>query len=361
MLSIRSLWTNRRVEPDPWLEIPFIMEHRTNESIQSLLNTYPSIDSAMKRNWLEKGGIALKTQMEQFIITLSGNVRKVKVMSIEQHLSEYETIRPLGQGTYGAVEVIRRRSNQQLYIRKYAHSFESVPALKDEGHYILQVQEQNDGLCHPNVTCMVDFTHDPVEQRHFMVLKYFPSTETLDSVCRRLDTYTYFDKVVLSYQLIAGVLLLHQAGIAHCDLTTNNIIVYEKTNLYIIDFGIACSERRQDCFKLLTKRIFTSRKMQGENEVHYDIARKSDWYSIGLLIYLIWHDGYLPYVNLQGIIPDDIPDPILSHFCFTCMDQDDDSRLSESFATQASDHLLQWLRQHGYRRSLRLQQKKINI
>lgn len=91
-------------------------------------------------------------------------------------------------------------------------------------------------LSHPNIVTIFDFGHDG--QRYFLVMEYIPGTD-LKTLIRRKQKLDTLEAVNLMIQICAGVGYAHRAGLIHCDLKPQNVLITSDGRAKITDFGIA--------------------------------------------------------------------------------------------------------------------------
>lgn len=91
-------------------------------------------------------------------------------------------------------------------------------------------------LSHPNIVTIFDFGHDG--QRYFLVMEYIPGTD-LKTLVRRKKQLEIIEAVDLMIQICAGVGYAHRAGLIHCDLKPQNVLITADGRAKITDFGIA--------------------------------------------------------------------------------------------------------------------------
>lgn len=91
-------------------------------------------------------------------------------------------------------------------------------------------------LSHPNIVTIFDFGHDG--QRYFLVMEYIPGTD-LKTLIRRKGQLEILEAVDLMIQICAGVGYAHRAGLIHCDLKPQNVLITADGRAKITDFGIA--------------------------------------------------------------------------------------------------------------------------
>jgi serine/threonine-protein kinase len=91
-------------------------------------------------------------------------------------------------------------------------------------------------LSHPNIVTIYDFGHD--QGRFYIVMEYVDGTD-LKTVIKRLGMYSVDQAVELMIQIGKGVGYAHRAGLVHCDIKPQNILVSPDGRAKITDFGIS--------------------------------------------------------------------------------------------------------------------------
>ncbi len=91
-------------------------------------------------------------------------------------------------------------------------------------------------LLHPNIVTVYDFGHDA--GRYFMVMEFIDGTD-LKTVQRRRGRFTESQAVAMMIEVCSGVGYAHRAGLVHCDLKPQNILITSDGHPKITDFGIA--------------------------------------------------------------------------------------------------------------------------
>jgi serine/threonine-protein kinase len=91
-------------------------------------------------------------------------------------------------------------------------------------------------LDHPNVVTVYDVGRDG--DRHYIVME-FVDGEDLKTCIRRKGRLTVAEAVDIATQVAAGVGHAHKAGIIHCDVKPQNVLLTEDGTAKVADFGIA--------------------------------------------------------------------------------------------------------------------------
>jgi serine/threonine protein kinase len=136
-------------------------------------------------------------------------------------------------------------------------------------------------LDHPNVVTVYDVGQDG--ERHYIVMEYVDGQDlkTLVRQKGRLDVPEALDIVL---QVCAGVGHAHQAGIIHCDIKPQNVLVTRDGRAKVTDFGIA---------RALSGSAITESETVWGSPLYFSPEQAagdppspaSDVYSIGVMMY----------------------------------------------------------------------------
>lgn len=146
----------------------------------------------------------------------------------------YRVIGPAGSG--GMSHVIHARD---LNLQRDVAVKLLREDLLQEGTFterFLQEARSAANLLHPNIVTVYDFGHDA--GRYFMVMEYIDGTD-LKSLGRRRGAFPLDQAVSLMIEICSGVGYAHRAGLVHCDLKPQNVLVTSDGHPKITDFGIA--------------------------------------------------------------------------------------------------------------------------
>lgn len=142
-------------------------------------------------------------------------------------------------------------------------------------------------LDHPNVVHIYDVGED--EGRHPYIVMELVEGEDLKALIRRGAPFSISQALGLARQICEGVGNAHRAGIVHCDLKPQNILVTPQGQIKVADFGIARAFRHQEGDEEVEE---TSDVIWGSP--HYISPEQatgepptpaSDVYSIGVVLY----------------------------------------------------------------------------
>ncbi|MFZ1748620.1 MAG: adenylate/guanylate cyclase domain-containing protein [Saprospiraceae bacterium] len=103
--------------------------------------------------------------------------------------------------------------------------------------------------------------------------------------------------------LVEAVAYIHSKGIVHKDINPNNILISEKNEIILIDFGISINFQNQ------TQELSTIDHIEGQltyispeqtGRTSYSISNGSDLYSLGIVLYEVLSDKP-PFVSLDPL------------------------------------------------------------
>ncbi|HHE71458.1 MAG TPA: serine/threonine protein kinase, partial [Chloroflexi bacterium] len=153
-------------------------------------------------------------------------------------------------------------------------------------------------LDHPNVVHIYDVGVAAGGQPY--IVMELVRGEDLKSLIRREAPLTVPHALALIRQVCAGVGEAHRAGIVHCDLKPQNILVNENGQVKVTDFGIARAARAEEEGDAHVEVVWGSPHYLSPEQARGEHPTPaSDVYSIGIVLYEM----------LAGVPPFHDPDP----------------------------------------------------
>ncbi|KAL8750920.1 MAG: hypothetical protein Q9199_006767 [Rusavskia elegans] len=164
----------------------------------------------------------------------SGTLPTPKAIMDKRHPSSFQQLEKLGEGTYATVFKGRNRQTGELVALKEIHldSEEGTPSTA-----IREISLMKE-LKHENIVSLHDVIH--TENKLMLVFEYMDKDlkKFMDSRGSggQLD---YLTIKSFMYQLLHGIAFCHENRVLHRDLKPQNLLINNKGQLKLADFGLA--------------------------------------------------------------------------------------------------------------------------
>jgi len=209
----------------------------------------------------------------------------------EKHLfnNRYEVIEQIGLG--GMASVYRARDimlERLVAVKVLREDFSSDPVF--QARFRLEAQAAAN-LSHPNIVTVHDFGLD--KGQLFIVMENVPGMD-MKSLLKKHGRFTSSEALPLIIQACAGIGYAHRAGLVHCDVKPQNLLVTPDMRLKVTDFGIAralatITQNEQSEIVWGSPQYFSPEQAVGGAP-----APASDVYSLGVILFELL-TGILPF------------------------------------------------------------------
>ncbi|RDX90944.1 Mitogen-activated protein kinase kinase 6, partial [Mucuna pruriens] len=222
-----------------------------------------------------------------------------KELEIDFSLDDLETIKVIGKGSGGVVQLVRHKWVGRLFALKniIEWSWSSVIQMniqEDIRKQIVQELKINQASQCPHVVvCYHSFYHNGVIS---LVLEYMDRGSLVD-VIKQVKTILEPYLAVVCKQVLQGLVYLHnERHVIHRDIKPSNLLVNHKGEVKITDFGVsamlASSMGQRDTF-VGTYNYMSPERISGST---YDYS--SDIWSLGMVV-LECAIGRFPYIQSE--------------------------------------------------------------
>jgi serine/threonine-protein kinase len=202
----------------------------------------------------------------------------------------YKLLTPLGAGGMAVVHKAQDLSLGRLVAVKVLRE-----NLTGDPEFLTRFQQEARAaanLAHPNIVTVHDFGRDG--GRYYIVMEYIEGKD-LKSLIKDSAPFKIERALDLAIQMCAGVGYAHRAGLVHCDVKPQNILVTADGRVKITDFGIAralASLHPGETTDVVwgSPQYYSPEQAAGEAP-----TPASDVYSIGIVMYEMLA-GRLPFV-----------------------------------------------------------------
>ncbi len=208
--------------------------------------------------------------------------------------NRYRLIEPIGSGgmavVYKATDTILQR---RVAVKILREQFSSDPDFLTRFRREAQAAAKLD---HPNIVIVHDVGQDG--SRHYIVMEYIDGQD-LKTLIRQKEQgrLSIAETLDFSIQVCAGVGHAHQAGLIHCDIKPQNVLINQQGQAKVADFGIAraFSEADLQASETTSEGIWGSpHYFSPEQAAGEPLTPASDVYSIGVIMYEMLA-GTLPF------------------------------------------------------------------
>ncbi len=197
-----------------------------------------------------------------------------------QTVAQYEIVEKLGQGGMGVVYRARDTKLDRTVALKFLPPHLSL----DEDAKLRFVQEAKaaSALDHANISTIHDIAETEEGELYIVMALY--EGQTLGYRLRE-EAFTVERCLRIGVQLARALERAHEAGIVHRDLKPANILVTDRDEVKLLDFGLAkLTHSRQDLTQTGTT-LGTAGYMSPEQLDGGDVDPRADLFSLGAVLY----------------------------------------------------------------------------
>ncbi|ADE19718.1 serine/threonine-protein kinase [Mycoplasma crocodyli] len=202
---------------------------------------------------------------------------------------KYKIIKSIGTGGMGSVYLVETLDGKkERYALKYRHNdtnMNNLARFKSELRLLKKIKSKN-----------IPYIYDESIEgpnEHYFVMEYIEG-KTLKEVIKENGRLNSRVAVTYAKQIAAGLGELHNCGIIHRDIKSENIIISNTQNVKIIDLGISLDEESQRYTK--TNNVICSAYYNAPETIENknNITKSIDVYALGIMLFEMLTGKY-PY------------------------------------------------------------------
>jgi serine/threonine protein kinase/Flp pilus assembly protein TadD/TolA-binding protein len=268
--------------------------------------------------------------LEDIDITETLETPKEELTTGSTFAGRYQIIEELGKGGMGKVyKALDTEVNEKIALKlikpEIAADKKTIDRFRNELKFARKIR-------HKNVCQMYDL--GTAEGAYFITMEYV-SGEDLKRLIRKMGNLSPSQAISIAKQVCDGMVEAHKLGVVHRDLKPQNVMVDERGDARIMDFGVARSIEGKSITGAGVM-IGTPDYMSPEQVDGKDIDQRTDIYSLGVILYEMVtgqtpFEGDTPFTigikhksetpknpkELNALIPDDLCRVILR-----CLEKD---------------------------------------
>ncbi|MDR2926018.1 MAG: protein kinase [Azoarcus sp.] len=219
----------------------------------------------------------------------------MKKMSPET-IGKYQIVREVGRGATATVYEARRpdlAESVALKLIRFGNASGESAKLNRRLLKLLRAEEAVAGrLNHPNIIKIREVVVEP--ERAYVVMEYFPGT-TLERFCSFEHRLPVHRVTGIIFKCCMALDYAYRQGIVHRDIKPANILVDEKDDVRITDFGLALNVGKNiEADSTFIMGVGSPAYMSPEQIKNYPLNQKTDLYSLGVVMFHLLA-GRLPF------------------------------------------------------------------
>ncbi|MGB5896541.1 MAG: protein kinase, partial [Ignavibacteriaceae bacterium] len=198
---------------------------------------------------------------------------------IGKTISHYKISEKLGGGGMGVVYKAQDTNLDRTVALKFLPPH--MLADKEAEQRFISEAKSASSLDHPNI-CTIHDINKTEDDQFYIVMGYY----TGETLKKKLDAGSLQTDTAIDYatQIAAGLARAHEAGIIHRDIKPANIMITDRDEVKILDFGLAKTSTEPSITKMGstagTVLYMSPEQVRGETVDH-----RTDIWSLGIILY----------------------------------------------------------------------------
>jgi len=195
-------------------------------------------------------------------------------------IGRYKVLEELGRGAMGVVYRARDPALDRIVALKTIVLSDDADGRKDYQKRLALEARAAGKLTHPNIVTTFDFGEEG--DLAYIAMELLEGVELRERL--KQGPLPAADAVDIAVQVADGLGFAHERGIVHRDIKPGNIMLLERGDVKIMDFGIA--RMRSEDFKTSTGMVLgTPRFMSPEQIAGMPVDHRSDIFSLGVVLH----------------------------------------------------------------------------
>jgi predicted Ser/Thr protein kinase len=239
------------------------------------------------------------------------NTSSPREATMKTHLGHYEIVSELGRGGMGVVyKGYEPALGRHVAIKELSPSLAHDPNLVER---FLREARSMAALSDPHIIQVYFIGTDEHTQQPFFAMEYIDG-ESLSGTLKRERKLSVENALKIMHQTAQGLATAHDKGVIHRDIKPGNLMLTQRGQVKIADFGIALAT--QDISKKLTSTgefVGTPGYLSPEVCLGKIVDQRSDIFSLGIVLFEML-SGKTPFTDesplglMLEVVKAEIPD-----------------------------------------------------
>ena len=187
---------------------------------------------------------------------------------------------PLGRGGMGEVYLARHKSLGTPAAIKVLTAVADEPQVHDRFQREARTQAQ---LSHPNVARVLDYVYQ--DARWYLVMEYMPRGTLRDALREKPGPVGVDQALEWTRQALRGLEHAHRQGVVHRDVKPGNILLNDRGECAVTDFGLAKITGGTRLTRTGTAMGTPAYMSPEQLSAEHPVDQRSDLYSMGVVLY----------------------------------------------------------------------------
>ena len=211
---------------------------------------------------------------------------------MKTHLGHYEIVSELGRGGMGVVyKAFEPALNRHVAIKELSPSLAHDPQLVER---FLREARSMAALSDPHIIQIFYIGTDEATSQPFFAMEYVEG-DSLSAILKRDGKFSVDNALKVLHQTAQGLATAHDHGVIHRDIKPGNLMLTQRGQVKVADFGIALATT--DISKKLTSTgefVGTPGYLSPEVCLGKPVDQRSDIFSLGIVLFEML-SGSIPF------------------------------------------------------------------
>uniref|UniRef100_A0A8C1L4A8 non-specific serine/threonine protein kinase n=1 Tax=Cyprinus carpio TaxID=7962 RepID=A0A8C1L4A8_CYPCA len=270
-----STGAGRRLENRVRILESLIKDQRSPLNLESLLDSVTALALDLNHPALRKN-----KNIDSFLNRYEKAVTRLRELQVK--LDDFDRVKLIGRGAFGAVQLVRHKASQQVYAMKQLSKFEMVKR-SDSAFF----WEERDIMAFSKSPWIVQLCCAFQDVKYlYLVMEFMPGGDlvTLTSNYDIPEEWARF----YTAEVVLALDAIHSLGFIHRDIKPDNMLLDRNGHLKLADFGTCMkmdSKGMVRCDTAVgTPDYISPEVLMSQGGTGY-YGRECDWWSVGVFIY----------------------------------------------------------------------------